>query len=385
MKKNITFVTGTRADFGLLKWLMLEVKKTTNFNLQVIATGTHFLEEFGETYREILNAGFEIDYQIHLTLNDDTAYGTVKSIADLVSSFSDAFITLKPDLLVVLGDRYEILGAVTAALPFKLPIAHLHGGEITEGAFDDSIRHAISKMSHLHFVATDEYRNRVIQLGEQPGNIFNVGGFGLDAINRTTLFSKKEIENIIEAPLLEKNLLVTYHPVTLDSEESQKKEIKNLMSVLSTLEDTRILLTMPNADPGTSQIAASIVEFVQNNPNAILFPSFGQKLYYSVMSMVDGLVGNSSSGILEAPSFNKGTVNIGRRQNGRLQSTSIINCDGTKQSISKALDKLYSSEFQYTLKTSKNPYGAPGAAEKTVKVLEQVNFEGLTSKKFYDL
>lgn len=385
MKRNIAVVTGTRADFGLLKWLMLELQENPHFNLQIIATGTHFSEAFGSTYQEIEQAGFVIDSRIDMLFNEDSSYGTSKSIGLAISGFSDAYVALKPDILVVLGDRYEILAAVSAALAFNIPVAHLHGGEKTEGAFDELIRHAITKMSHLHFVASEDYRNRVIQMGEQPDMVFNVGGFGLDAIARTNLFSRDEVEQRLGVPLMTRNIVVTHHPVTLESNQTQSQEMDSLLEALSNLTDTRIIITTPNADPGASKIRKQLEDFAQKTDNAVMFKSLGQRLYYSLLSIVDGVVGNSSSGLLEAPTFKIGTVNIGTRQNGRLRSQSVIDCDGTTRSISGAINKLYSAEFQTILKTCRNPYGEPGAASKCAEKLGELNVRDITHKPFFDM
>lgn len=385
MKLNIAVVTGTRADFGLLKWLMLELQENPNFNLQIIATGTHFSEAFGSTYQEIEQAGFVINSRIDMLFNEDSSYGTSKSIGLAISGFSDAYVALKPDILVVLGDRYEILAAVSAALAFNIPVAHLHGGEKTEGAFDELIRHAITKMSHMHFVASEDYRNRVIQMGEQPHMVFNVGGFGLDAIARTNLFSREDVEQRLGVQLMTRNIVVTHHPVTLESKQTQSQEMDSLLEALSNLNDTRIIITTPNADPGASKIRKQLEDFAQKTDNAVMFKSLGQRLYYSLLSVVDGVVGNSSSGLLEAPTFNIGTVNIGTRQNGRLRSQSVIDCDGTTKSISDAINKLYSTEFQTTLKSCKNPYGEPGAASKCAEKLGELNLRDITHKPFFDM
>jgi GDP/UDP-N,N'-diacetylbacillosamine 2-epimerase (hydrolysing) len=286
--------------------------------------------------------------------------------------------------MLVLGDRFEILAAVAAAMVARIPVAHLHGGEATEGAFDEAIRHSITKMSHLHFVAADEYRKRVIQLGEQPERVFLVGGLGIDNIKKLTLLDRPSLEASLGFKLGRRNLLVTFHSVTLENATSAQ-QMAELLAALEKLENTHLIFTMPNADTHGRVLFDMIKQFVSIHPNSRAFISLGQLLYLSCIQHVDGVVGNSSSGLLETPSFGKGTINIGDRQLGRLKAKSVIDCNPDRDSISKAIEHLYSSPFQAMLKTVRNPYGEGGASEKIVQVLQDSPLESILKKNFYDL
>ena len=384
MTRKICVVTGARADFGLLRWLMQEVLNTPGLELQVIATGMHLSPEFGLTYKEIEQGGFSIDVKVEMPLSADTATGITKSMGLGFIGFADAYADLKPDLTVVLGDRFEVFAAAAAALIAGIPLAHLHGGESTEGAFDEAIRHSITKMSHLHFVAAEDYRRRLIQLGEQPDRIFQVGGLGIDAIKRTALMNREALEASIDFKLGRKNLLVTFHPVTLES-KSSAQQMGELLAALGQLEDTHLIFTMPNADTGNQELAYMVDAFVTTHPNARAYSSLGQLRYLSCMKLVDGVVGNSSSGLAEAPSMAVGTINIGDRQRGRLQATSVIDCVPEQQAILDAIKKLYAEDFRQTISTTVNPYGNGGASEKIVRVLKDYPLEGIIKKSFYDL
>jgi GDP/UDP-N,N'-diacetylbacillosamine 2-epimerase (hydrolysing) len=384
MKKKICVITGTRADYGLLRWVMHGIKDSTELTLQLVVTGMHLSPEFGLTYREIEHDGFHIDRKVELLISSDTSVGIAKSIGIGCIGFSDALNELRPDLILVLGDRFEIFSVVASALVARIPVAHLHGGEITEGAFDDALRHSITKMSHLHFVAAESYRKRVIQLGEQPDCVFMVGGLGIDNIKRLNLLSRKELETSLDFKLGLKNLLITFHPVTLENFRTEN-QMAELFRALGVLKDTKFIFTMPNADTGSRASIRMIKEFVDKNPNAHAFTSLGQLRYLSCIAQMDGVLGNSSSGLIEAPSFKKGTVNIGDRQKGRLQASSIINCEPIFEEIVGALKKLYSKEFQETLNCVTNPYGDGGASDKIVRVLESYDFNGLVKKSFYNL
>jgi GDP/UDP-N,N'-diacetylbacillosamine 2-epimerase (hydrolysing) len=298
--------------------------------------------------------------------------------------FADAFYDLQPDIILVLGDRFEILPAVSAALVARIPVAHIHGGEKTESVIDESIRHSITKMSQLHFVATEEYRQRVIQLGEHPNRVFLVGGLGVDIIKHLNLLTRSELEKSIDFKFGLKNLLITFHPVTLEI-STAKKQFLELLKALSTLKDTQLIFTLPNADTDGRSLIRMVDDFAAQNPNARAYTSLGQLHYLSCLAQVDGVVGNSSSGLLEAPSLKKGTINIGDRQRGRLQASSVINCDPTCDSISHALKYLYSSNFQNTLKETINPYGNGGASELIISHLKDANIDGIILKRFYDL
>lgn len=384
MIRRICVVTGTRAEYGLLRWVMQGVQQAPGLQLQLLATGMHLSPEFGLTYREIEGDGFQIDAKVEMLVSADTATGTAKSMGLGLIGFGDAFERLKPDLIVLLGDRFEIFAAAAAALVAAIPVAHLHGGETTEGAFDESLRHSITKLSHLHFVAAAEYRQRVIQLGEQPDRVFLVGGLGIDAIQRLTLLSRPALEATLDFQLGPRNLLVTFHPVTLEPDGSVQ-QMAQLLAALESLQNTHLIFTMPNADNGSRVLAGMVNDFVARHPQARAYGSLGQLRYLSCLKLVDGVVGNSSSGLAEAPSLGKGTVNIGDRQRGRLKATSVIDCAPQRDAILAAIQTLYTAEFQYLASCVVNPYGQGGAAEKIVKVLQRHPLDGILKKSFHDL
>ncbi|MGJ0353052.1 UDP-N-acetylglucosamine 2-epimerase [Aliarcobacter cryaerophilus] len=382
--KKICVVTGTRAEFGLLYWLLKEIEANKEFQLQLIATGMHLSPEFGLTYQTI-EKEFKINKKIEMLLSSDTSVGISKSMGLAQISFAESYDELKPDIVIVLGDRYEIFSATSAAMIAKIPIAHLHGGEKTEGAFDESIRHSITKMSHLHFTATNEYKNRVIQLGEHPSRVFNVGGMGIENIKRLKLLSKDEFEKSIEFKLNSKNILVTFHPVTLEN-STAKEQFQQLLDAIDELEDTNIIFTKANSDTDGRVINQMIDEYVtKNSHKSIVFTSLGQLRYLSALQYVDAVVGNSSSGLAEAPSFKIGTINIGDRQKGRIKASSVIDCEPNKDSILKSFEKLYSKEFQNSLINVKNPYGDGCASKRIVEILKNVDLKNILKKSFYDL
>jgi len=384
MKRKICVVTGTRAEYGLLYWLMREISEDKDLEFQLIVTGMHLSPEFGLTYQTI-EKEFQINKKIEMLLSSDTSIGISKSMALAQISFSEVYEELKPDIVVVLGDRYEIFSAVSTAMISRLPIAHLHGGETTEGAYDEAIRHSITKMSHLHFTATEEYRNRVIQLGENPNRVFNVGGLGIENIKRLNLLSKDEFEKAINLKLNKKNILVTFHPVTLEKSTSKQHFIE-LLNIINKLEDTNIIFTKANSDTDGRVINSMIDEYVSKNSNkAVSFTSLGQLRYLSALQYVDAVVGNSSSGLAEAPSFKIGTINIGDRQKGRIKATSVIDCEANEFSIKEAFSKLYSKEFQETLKNTINPYGDGCASKKIIEIIRNTNLEDILKKSFFDL
>lgn len=384
MKRKICVITGTRADYGLLRWVMQGIKDDVDLSMQVIATGMHLSPEFGLTYKAIEADGFEIDRMVEMLTSSDTPVGIAKSMGLGMIGFSDALNELNPDLVVVLGDRFEIFAAVAAALVARIPVAHLHGGETTEGAFDEAFRHSITKMSHLHFVAAAEYKQRVIQLGEQPEHVFLVGGLGIDNIKRLQLLDRNALEADLGFKFGKKNLLITFHPVTLEN-ASAVTQMKALLSALAILEDTQLIFTMPNADTDGRTLIKMVEQFALQHSNAHAFTSLGQLRYLSCIAHVDGVVGNSSSGLTEVPSFKKGTVNIGDRQCGRLQATSVINCEPNQKSIADGINILYSPSFQMNLSKVRNPYGEGGASEKIVNILKIINIEDIVKKDFYDI
>ena len=384
MKRKICIITGTRAEYGLLSWVMRSIKDDSELTLQIIATGMHLSPEFDLTYQVIEQDGFKIDHKVEMLTSSDTSVGIAKSMGLGMIGFADALDALQPDLIVVLGDRFEIFAAVSAALVARIPVAHLHGGETTEGAFDEALRHSITKMSHLHFVAAEVYRQRVILLGVQPDRVFLVGGLGIDNIKRLQLLNRAALEASLDFQLGHKSLLITFHPATLE-EATAEKQMEELLASLATLKDTQLIFTLPNADTGGRLLNKMVRNFVAQHANARAYDSLGQLRYLSCISHVDGVVGNSSSGLAEVPSFKKGTINIGDRQRGRLQAESIINCEPTRESISSALMKLNSAAFQSSLTNIINPYGEGAASEKVVNILKHHPLDGIAKKTFYDL
>jgi GDP/UDP-N,N'-diacetylbacillosamine 2-epimerase (hydrolysing) len=385
MTRKICVVTGTRAEFGLLRWLMQEIQHEPELELQVLATGMHLSPEFGLTYREIEQAGFVINAKVEMLLSADTASAVTKSMGLGLISYADAFDRLAPDLIVVLGDRFEIFAATAAALIAGIPVAHLHGGETTEGAFDEAIRHSITKMSHLHFVAAEEYRRRVIQLGEQPERVFLVGGLGIDAIKRIKLLDRVALEESLGFKFGPRNLLITFHPVTLEGEISSGQQMDELLAALGELDDTHLLFTMPNGDTGGRELAAMVNQFAATRQNVRVYTSLGQLRYLSCMKYVDAVVGNSSSGLAEAPSMGIATIDIGDRQKGRLSASSVINCEPTQQSISRALSTVFDPSFRSTLTSAKNPYGSGGASKKIAEIIKNHDLKDLLKKSFFNL
>ena len=383
--KKVCVVTGTRAEYGLLFWLMKEIEADKELELQIIVTGMHLSPEFGLTYKQI-EKDFTINKKIEMLLSSDTPVSISKSMGLAQISFAEAYDELKPDIVVVLGDRYEILSAVSSAMVCRIPIAHLHGGETTEGVFDEAIRHSITKMSHLHFTATDIYRNRVIQLGESPDRVFNVGGLGVDNIKKLKLLSKEEFEESIGFKLNEKNLMITFHPVTLEEEIHVKEQFQELLDALDNIENCTLIFTKANSDTNGRIINQMIDRYVFNNKNkAISFSSLGELRYLSALQFVDTVIGNSSSGLLEAPTFKIGTINIGDRQKGRIKAKSIIETLPKKDDILNSLQRLYSLEFQNAIQEVTNPYGTGGASLKIKNIIKNTNLDNIIKKTFYDL
>lgn len=383
--RRICIVTGTRAEYGLLRWVMQGIQESPCLELQVIATGAHLESKFGLTYRDIEDDGFRIDRKVSLHLDSDTAIGVTRSMGSGLSGFAEALAEMKPDIVMLLGDRYELLMAACAATIARIPIAHLHGGEATEGAFDEAIRHAITKMSHLHFVAAEPYRRRVVQMGEAPKRVFNVGGLGVDSLARLELMDKLELERSLDFCFGKRNLLVTFHPATLEP-GATAQQMAELLSALDDLQDTHLIFTMPNADTENKALFDMIEAFVlAHRHTAKAFVSLGNRRYLSCITQVDGVVGNSSSGLLEVPSFKKGTVNIGDRQKGRIKAPSVVDCKPERSSILAAIARLYDADFQAGLAEVENPYGKGGASQKIVERLEKTDVSELLRKRFYDL
>ena len=384
-KRKICVVTGTRAEYGLLYWLMKEIQNDDALALQIIATGAHLSPEFGLTYKTIENDDFHIDEKVEMLLSSDTPVGVTKSMGVALIGFAEAFARLSPDIVVVLGDRYEILAAAEAALVANIPIAHIHGGEITEGAIDDSIRHAITKMAHLHFVAAPEYRKRVIQMGENPEHVYEVGAVGIDNIVKTPLMSLDELEQSLQFSLGEKFFLVTYHPVTVESAR-RSDALQNLFDALDTFPDYRVLITKSNSDTGGREINRRLDAYAAARKDRVsCHTSLGQLRYLSAMKYAAAVVGNSSSGLLEAPALKTPTVNIGDRQKGRLRCRSVIDCAEEREAIVRALEKAVSINFKRNFSIMKIPY-ANGKIASTIKdILRDISLEGLFQKKFVDV
>lgn len=387
--RSICVITGSRAEYGLLRGVMQGIADDPALELQTIAAGMHLLPEFGDTWREIEQDGFHIHRKVELfptgiSGRDDSPVGIAKAMGLGLGGFAEALQALRPDLVVVLGDRFEIFAAVAAALVARIPVAHLHGGEATEGLIDEAIRHSITKMSQLHFVAAEEYRRRVVQLGESPERVFQVGGLGVDAIRRVKRLGRDELEASLGMRFGERSLLVTFHPVTLE-DATAEAQMRELLAALAGLHDTQLLFTLPNADTDGRVLIGMIESFVAGHANARAFASLGQQRYLSCLAQVSGVVGNSSSGLLEAPSFHIGTVNIGDRQRGRLRAASVIDCEPTRTAITAALDTVFSPAFRATLPTVKNPYGEGGASGKIVATLKAVPLGDLLKKRFFDL
>lgn len=379
MKRKICVITGSRAEYDLLRPLLDGITKEPSFELQLAVTGSHLDERFGYTYQKIIDDGFTANAKIDLGLSNDESKSIAKALGTAVIGFTEALDLLKPDLIVVLGDRYEILGAANAALILRIPVAHLFGGDLTEGAFDDSIRHCISKISQIHFPTNEEARLRLCSMGENPGLVFNFGSPSLDLINETKFISKIELEKDLDFKFQEKNLLVTFHPETIaDDSVSMFRET---LAALGKFPDIGIIFTKANADPQGEKINRLAEDFVQKTNNAKLFSSLGSRRYLSVMKIVNAVLGNSSSGIYEAPVLKVPTINIGNRQKGRLCANSIINVECTSKEIENAISKAFVLDCSNVV----SPYGRPGASLKILETLSRIkDYKGLVQKKFYE-
>ena len=384
-KRKICVVTGTRAEYGLLFWLLKGLNNDKDIELQLCVTGMHLSPEFGLTYETIEKDGFQIHKKIEILLSSDTSVGINKSMGLGLIGFADCYAELNPDLLLVLGDRFEIFVAAIAAMISRIPIAHCHGGESTEGLIDESIRHSITKMSHLHFTSTEIYRRRVIQLGEYPKFVHNVGALGIENLNKLDLLTKKELELRMGFTFSKRNLLVTFHPVTLEHATSEI-QFSALLSALDSFTEVKVIFTKPNADTDGRKIIQLIDDYVSKNKDrCISFVSLGQLRYLSLLKFVDGVVGNSSSGIIEAPSFKTGTINIGDRQKGRIKAKSVIDCEPDSHSIIDAINLLYSNTFQQSLKRVTNPYGTKNASELILPIIKNVDLSDILKKRFFDI
>ncbi|MGB3161828.1 MAG: UDP-N-acetylglucosamine 2-epimerase [Carnobacterium sp.] len=384
--KRICVVTGTRAEYGLLMPLLEQIKNSEDLELQLLVTGMHLSPEFGLTYKLIEVDGYIINEKVDILLSSDSPVGISKSMGLGMIGFSESFERLKPDMVVLLGDRYETFAAAATASAARIPISHLHGGETTEGAFDEAFRHAITKMSWLHFTSTELYRKRVIQLGEEPNRIFNVGAIGIENIVKMPLMTKKELEENLGVQFDKYLLLVTFHPVTLENKTSAT-QFEELLAALDDVKDATIIFTKANSDTDGRIINQLIDEYTTlHSEKTLSFTSMGQLRYLSTMKIATAVIGNSSSGIIEAPSFKVPTVNIGDRQKGRIQAESVINCQPKKEYIDKAIKTALSDDFSNTLSEMENPYGDGEVSEKIVKVIREfVSKDTSLKKPFYDV
>ena len=384
--RKICVFTGTRADYGIMSRLLRMIADDPMLQLQIIATNMHLSPEFGLTYKEIEADGFHIDKKVEMLLSSDTPSGILKSMGLATIGFADALEDLKPDLAVVLGDRYEMLVAAEACLIYKVPIAHLYGGENTDGAYDDSIRHCITKLSHLHFTSTEEYRNRVIQLGEAPERVFHVGSLGVNNIRNEEFLTLSELEDSIKFNLGEKYLLVTFHPVTLE-DSTAAEQCDNLLKALEELNNEyQLLFTLPNSDTDGRVIIQKVSEYVSKHPNmAFAISSLGKKRYYSALKYAMAVVGNSSSGLVEAPSFNIPTLNIGNRQKGRTRGGSVFDVPATLDGIRQGLQTILSYEFRCKARNSLNPYEQENTLGLIFNTIKNYPLEGLVQKNFYNM
>jgi GDP/UDP-N,N'-diacetylbacillosamine 2-epimerase (hydrolysing) len=379
--RKICIITGSRAEYGLLYWTMKRIQQDADLQLQLCATGMHLSPEFGLTYKEIEKDGFFIDEKIETQLSSDTSIGISKSIGLGIISFCEAFERLKPDIILVLGDRYEIFASVSAALISKIPVAHCHGGETTEGAYDEGIRHSITKMSHIHFCSTEVYKNRIIQLGENPLHVFNVGALGIENILKLNLLDKADFEKSIDFKLGKLNFMVTFHPVTLENFTAES-QFQELLDALHFFKESKIIFTKPNADNDGRIICKMIDKYVAENPNqCISFISLGQLRYLSALKHVDIIIGNSSSGIIEVPSFHKPTINIGDRQKGRIQSNSTFNCNPNKEEIIDLVNQVLRIEKI----DAKNPYYKEDTSIMIKNKLKDIDISTIIKKHFYDI
>lgn len=380
---KICVATGTRAEYGLLKPLISAIDAEPEFDLQILVTGAHLSPEFGLTYKAV-EKDFKIDQKVEMLLSADTPSAIVKSMGVGMLGFADSLTSLKPDVLVILGDRYEMLALASSALIFNIPIVHIHGGEITEGAYDDAIRHSITKMSHIHFASTEEYKNRIIQLGEHPNNVYNVGAIGLDNVKNMQLLSREELEKELNIKFKKFNYQITFHPSTLD-DELPEVQFRKLLNVVDAQEDSYFVFTKSNADTGGRIINKMIDDFVAANPDkASAYDTLGSLKFLSVVKVCDAIIGNSSSGIVEAPSLHTMTINIGIRQKGRIQAESIINVEVDENEIKSAFEKARSTEFKEIVNSVVNPYGDGNTVKKIIKVLRPLTPEKLKVKSFFD-
>lgn len=382
--RHIAVVTSSRAEYGLLRKLLNNLREDPEIKLTLILTGSHLSNEFGDSKQEILNDGHYIDLEIHSENANAHSQPLATRISVIIQECTRAFSNLRPELLIILGDRFEIFASAIAATLTNTPIAHIHGGEETLGSMDNTFRNAISKMSHLHFTATETAHARIRQMGENPDHVFLVGGLGIDNILSIEVLSKFDLEQKYKFSFLTKNLLITYHPDSINTELTLV-QLEELLTAVEHLSDTYLIFTAPNVDQGGKEALEKIKTFVSNRKNSILVESLGFRDYISMARIVDAVVGNSSSGLLEVPSLGVGTINVGTRQKGRESASSVINCESKQESISAALTRLYSKEFQESLKFVVNPYGNGGASQKIFQVVRGISLESIRFKTFFNI
>ncbi|WP_421781064.1 UDP-N-acetylglucosamine 2-epimerase [Kiloniella litopenaei] len=384
-KRKILVVTGTRADYGLLRWIMEEIKASEKLELQVIATMMHLSPEFGLTYQEIERDGFRIDEKLETLLASDSAISSAKSVSLGVTGFAEAFERLSPDIVFLLGDRVEMLSAAIAATLTQTPIAHIHGGETTEGLIDEAIRHSITKMAQIHFTSTKKHLRRVIQMGEQPDKVINVGAPGLEILQRDKLLTLPELETSLDFKFNEQTFLITYHPVTLESRPEEEAFAK-LLDALKTFPSAKFIITYPNSDTHGRKIINLLENFAADNPDRVyITKSLGQKRYLSTAKHCSAVIGNSSSALIEIPSLRIASINIGRRQQGRTAPESVIHCSEETLDIIQAIKIATSSEFQDKLQSIDTLYGDGKVASKVVKFLEKVKLQNILFKSFHEV
>lgn len=383
--RKICIATGTRADWGLLSGIAKAINTRNDVKLQIVATNMHLSERYGSTFREIERDGLHIDYRVPIPADTDSPHDTVTAMSMCMSGFADAFEELRPDLLIILGDRYEMLAVASAAMIFRIPIAHIAGGTISEGAYDDCIRHSITKMSHLHLTETEECRRRVIQLGEAPERVFNTGAIGIYNILHTNFLSRADLESELGTSIPDKSLFVTFHPATLDA-VPPREQCANLLAALESRPDYKVFFSYPNNDTSGRIIIDMIEDYVRRNPGrAYVRPSYGQLRYLSIMRFMKAAVGNSSSGIVEVPSLHIPTLNVGIRQNGRQRAASVVDCGVTLEEIDRGLSRVLDAGMQQFARSVQNPYEQPDTLQRIVDVVCGTPLEGITVKRFHNL
>jgi len=383
--RKICVYTSSRAEYGLLRSVLQEIETETTLQLQILASGTHLSPEFGMTIQEIRADGFEPDETVEILLSSDTPTAICKSMGLAMIGYGEALQRLKPDMVVVLGDRFETFCMAAAAQVCRVPLVHIHGGETTEGAIDEAFRHSITKMSHLHFASCEAYRRRIIQLGESPDRVFNIGALSVENIRRMALMARSELAEAIGFNLERPYFLVTFHPVTLEKDTSEG-QFQPLLDALDACPEFNVIFTKANADTDGLVINRMIDDYAGNQPERCLaVTSLGVRRYLSAMKYTTAVIGNSSSGIIEAPSFKVPTVNIGDRQKGRIQAASILNCSPDANAIRQTIGRAVSPDFQESLSSISNPYDRPGTCSTIVGLLKNVDIFGITKKTFHDV